>query len=124
MVKSYKVRIMNPEIKKPEGWPYLEVEILFEDEGTGLYNKVPLLIDYDNVEIYYFYQSIVRFSKGDPKEVTVIKLSNEETFKVAMKYARFKKLMLEWYDYYNHTMDDVFELELDTTKAPEPTEES
>jgi hypothetical protein len=114
MEKLFKFKIMDTEVKKPEGWPYLEFNILLEDEGMGLYEKSAMLIDYEQVEIMYFYQSSVRLQKGDPVEVTTIRLSDEQLYKVVMKYAKFKKLMIEWFDYYNYlNASDVFEVKLE-----------
>lgn len=114
MEKLFKFKIMDTEVKKPEGWPYLEFNILLEDEGMGLYEKSAMLIDYEQVEIMYFYQSSVRLQKGDPVEVTTIRLSDDQIYKVVMKYAKFKKLMIEWFDYYNYlNASDVFEVKLE-----------
>lgn len=114
MEKLFKFKIMDTEVKKPEGWPYLEFNILLEDEGMGLYEKSAMLIDYEQVEITYFYQSSVRLQKGDPVEVTTIRLSDDQIYKVVMKYAKFKKLMIEWFDYYNYlNARDVFEVKLE-----------
>ena len=111
MEKLFKFKIMDTEVKKPEGWPYLEFNILLEDEGMGLYEKSAMLIDYEQVEIMYFYQSSVRLQKGDPVEV---RLSDDQIYKVVMKYAKFKKLMIEWFDYYNYlNASDVFEVKLE-----------
>jgi len=114
MEKLFKFKIMDTEVKKPEGWPYLEFNILLEDESTGLYEKSAMLIDYEQVEIMYFYQSSVRLPKGEPVEVTIIRLSDEQIYKVVMKYTKFKKLMIEWFDYYNYlNASDVFEVKLE-----------
>ena len=114
MEKLFKFKIMDTEVKKPEGWPYLEFNILLEDEGMGLYEKSAMLIDYEQVEIMYFYQSSVRLQKGDPVEVTTIRLSDDQIYNVVMKYAKFKKLMIEWFDYYNYlNASDVFEVKLE-----------
>ena len=114
MEKLFKFKIMDTEVKKPEGWPYLEFNILLEDEGMGLYEKSAMLIDYEQVEIMYFYQSSVRLQKGDPVEVTTIRLSDDQIYKVVMKYAKFKKIMIEWFDYYNYVnASDVFEVKLE-----------
>lgn len=125
MAESFKFRIMNPEIKKPETWPFLEFDVYIEDEATALVEKVSMFLDYDMVEITYFYEGTVRFSKGENKAVTVIKLSDDSTFKVAMSYNKFKKIMVEWLTYYNYLIDSgVYELAIDEeAKNPETPSE-
>lgn len=125
MAESFKFRIMNPEIKKPETWPFLEFDVYIEDEATALVEKVSMFLDYDMVEITYFYEGTVRFSKGENKAVTVIKLSDDSIFKVAMSYNKFKKIMVEWLTYYNYLIDSgVYELAIDEeAKNPETPSE-
>lgn len=115
MGESFKFRIMDPEIKKPETWPFLELDVYIEDESAALIEKSTLFLDYDQTEIMYFYEVSLRFNNGETKYVTVIKLSDESTFKVAMTYNRFKKMMLEWFKYYNYLIDSgIYELNIES----------
>ncbi len=120
MAESYKFRIMNPEIKKPETWPFLELDVYIEDESAALVEKSTLFLDYDQIEIMYFWESTLRLSNGESKSITVIRLSDDTNFKVALSYNRFKKVIMEWFKYYNYLIDSgVYELTLNTEEEKE-----
>jgi len=115
MVESYKFRVMDPEIKKPETWPFLELDVYIEDESAALVEKSTLFLDYDQIEIMYFWESTLRLNNGESKSITVIRLSDDTNFKVALSYNRFKKVILEWFKHYNYLIDSgVYELTLST----------
>lgn len=120
MAESYKFRIMNPEIKKPETWPFLELDVYIEDESAALVEKSTLFLDYDQIEIMYFWESTLRLSNGESKSITVIRLSDDTNFKVALSYNRFKKVIMEWFKYYNYLIDSgVYELTLNIEEEKE-----
>lgn len=120
MAESYKFRIMNPEIKKPETWPFLELDVYIEDESAALVEKSTLFLDYDQIEIMYFWESTLRLSNGESKSITVIRLSDDTNFKVALSYNRFKKVIMEWFKYYNYLIDSgVYELTVNTEEEKE-----
>jgi hypothetical protein len=120
MVESYKFRVMDPEIKKPETWPFLELDVYIEDESAALVEKSTLFLDYDQIEIMYFWESTLRLNNGESKSITVIRLSDDTNFKVALSYNRFKKVILEWFKYYNYLIDSgVYELTLSTEEEKE-----
>lgn len=120
MAESYKFRIMNPEIKKPETWPFLELDVYIEDESAALVEKSTLFLDYDQIEILYFWESTLRLNNGESKSITVIRLSDDTNFKVALSYNRFKKVIMEWFKYYNYLIDSgVYELTLNTEEEKE-----
>jgi hypothetical protein len=120
MAESYKFRIMNPEIKKPETWPFLELDVYIEDESAALVEKSTLFLDYDQIEIMYFWESTLRLNNGESKSITVIRLSDDTNFKVALSYNRFKKVIMEWFKYYNYLIDSgVYELTLNTEEEKE-----
>lgn len=111
---------MDPEIKKPETWPFLELDVYIEDESAALVEKSTLFLDYDQIEIMYFWESTLRLNNGESKSITVIRLSDDTNFKVALSYNRFKKVILEWFKYYNYLIDSgVYELTLSTEEEKE-----